>query len=96
MAGSKSLSETMKVYLFSTEGQDETQQSKDEADCYNGSVDRSGTDPFELSRQASSTSVPDRIAVSPHQRVGLRVRRPSEDPAAVSEVRTDECWWEVS
>ena len=52
MAESKSLSETMKVYVFPTDGQDQTQQSQDEADCYSWSVDRTGTDPFELARQA--------------------------------------------
>ena len=52
MAGSKTLSESINVYVFASEGQDETQQSKDEAKCYNWSVDRTGTDPFELARQA--------------------------------------------
>jgi len=53
MAQSASLSATMNVHVFPREGQDEVQQSMDEAECYTWAVDRTGTDPFELSRQAN-------------------------------------------
>ena len=51
-AQSTSLSATMNVHVFPSKGQDEVQQSMDEAECYNWAADRTGTDPFELSRQA--------------------------------------------
>jgi len=46
------LASTMKVYVFPKDGQDSKQQSRDEADCYSWAVDNTGTDPFELSKQA--------------------------------------------
>jgi hypothetical protein len=52
MAQAESLSSTMNVHVFPREGQDEVQQSMDEAECYSWAADRTGTDPFELSRQA--------------------------------------------
>jgi hypothetical protein len=52
MAQDNGLSASMNVHVFPKEGQDEVQQSMDEAECYSWSVDRTGTDPFELSRRA--------------------------------------------
>ena len=52
MAQTNSLSATIDVHVFPREGQDEVQQSMDEAECYTWSADRTGTDPFELSQQA--------------------------------------------
>ena len=52
MAQASSLSATMNVHVFPSQGQDEIQQAMDEADCYGWAADRTGTDPFELSRQA--------------------------------------------
>ena len=46
-----SLSSTMEVYVFPKEGQDTSQQSKDEAECYEWAVGNVGTDPFDLSKQ---------------------------------------------
>ena len=48
----KSLSSTMEVYVFPTEGQDASQQSKDEAECYQWAVQNTGVDPFDLAKQA--------------------------------------------
>ena len=45
------LASTLDVYVFPTEGQDESQQSQDEAACYQWAVDSSGNDPFDLSKQ---------------------------------------------
>ena len=42
----------MNVYVFPTESQVATQQSKDEADCYNWAVQNTGNDPFSLMKQA--------------------------------------------
>jgi len=52
MAQSKSLSEIMNIYVFPKDEQDEVQQSADEAACYEWSMERTGTDPFELAREA--------------------------------------------
>ena len=48
----KSLSSTIEVYVFPTEGQDASQQSKDEAECYQWAVQNTGVDPFDLAKQA--------------------------------------------
>lgn len=52
LAQSQSLASTMDVYVFPTEGQDASQQSKDEATCYEWAVGNVGTDPFELEDRA--------------------------------------------
>jgi len=51
-SGQKSLAATMNVYVFPTQGQDATQQSKDEAECYSWAVKNVGTDPFQLGKQS--------------------------------------------
>ena len=48
----KTLAATMNVYVFPQQGQDATQQGKDEAECYQWAVQNVGTDPFELGKQA--------------------------------------------
>jgi Glycine zipper len=50
----KTIASTMSVYVFPTTGQDATQQSKDEAECYTWAVQNTGTDPFQLQKQAQS------------------------------------------
>ena len=50
-AQSQSLSSVMGVSVFPADGQDSTQQSKDEAECYSWAEDNSGVDPFELQKQ---------------------------------------------
>ena len=49
--GQKSLSSTLEVYTFPQKGQDASQQSQDEAECYNWAVSNSGSDPFNLQKQ---------------------------------------------
>ena len=51
VAQGQSLSSTMEVYVFPTEGQDSSQQSKDEAECYEWAVGNAGADPFDLAKQ---------------------------------------------
>jgi hypothetical protein len=51
-SGQKTLAATMNVYVFPTQGQTPEVQSQDEAACYNWAVQNTGTDPFELSKQA--------------------------------------------
>jgi Glycine zipper len=50
----KTLAATMNIYAFPTKGQTPEVQSKDEADCYSWAVTQSGTDPFQLSKQAEA------------------------------------------
>ena len=47
----KTLASTMEVFVFPTEGQDVSQQSQDEAACYEFANANTGTDPFQLSKQ---------------------------------------------
>jgi uncharacterized protein YcfJ len=70
MAQSTSLSSTMNVHVFPREGQDEVQQSMDEAECYSWAADRTGTDPFELSRQAQEQMAASDQAMAQAQSAG--------------------------
>ena len=51
VAQSQSLGSTMDVFIFPAQGQDSSQQSKDEAACYEWAVGNTGSDPFDLSKQ---------------------------------------------
>jgi len=53
-AEEQSLASTLQVYVFPTEGQDSSQQSKDEADCYQWAVSNTGSDPFDLSKKEAA------------------------------------------
>ena len=55
-SANKSLSSTLEVYTFPQKGQDASQQSQDEAECYNWAVDNSGSDPFDLQKQKSANA----------------------------------------
>jgi len=50
-AQQQSLGSTMDVYVFPAEGQEASQQSKDEAACYEWAAGNTGTDPFDLAKQ---------------------------------------------
>ena len=50
-SGQKSLAATMNIYAFPTKGQSPSQQSEDEAACYQFGVTNTGTDPFQLQKQ---------------------------------------------
>ena len=50
-AQSQSLGSTMDVFVFPAEGQDASQQSMDEAACYEWAAGNTGTDPFDLAKQ---------------------------------------------
>ncbi len=52
--GQKTLSATMNVHVFPGAGQDSSQQSTDEAECYNWAVNNTGIDPFDLAKQAQA------------------------------------------
>jgi hypothetical protein len=53
-AQTQSLGSTMDVFIFPSEGQDSSQQSKDEATCYEWAVGNTGSDPFDLAKQADA------------------------------------------
>ena len=55
-SGQKTLAATLEVYVFPTDGQDASQQSKDEAECYKWATENSGTDPFDLADKAQQDS----------------------------------------
>ena len=70
LAQTASLSATMDVHVFPSQGQDEVQQSMDEAECYNWAADRTGTDPYELSRQADEQLAASEQAMAQAQSAG--------------------------
>jgi hypothetical protein len=51
----KTLASTINVYVFPNSGQAASQQSKDEGECYNWAVTNTGSDPFELQKQAAAS-----------------------------------------
>ncbi len=51
-SGQKTLAATVGVYVFPSSGQDASQQSKDESDCYDWAVGNTGVDPFDLAKQS--------------------------------------------
>ena len=50
--GQKTLAATLDVYAFPQKGQEASQQSQDEAACYQWAVQNTGNDPFALQKQA--------------------------------------------
>lgn len=54
LAQEKTLAATMDVYVFPNSGQDSSQQSMDESECYNWAVTNVGTDPFQIAKQQQS------------------------------------------
>ena len=50
-AQGQSIASTMNVYVFPAEGQEPSQQSKDEAECYEWATGNTGVDPFSLADQ---------------------------------------------
>jgi uncharacterized protein YcfJ len=53
-SGQKSLAATMNIYAVPTKGQSPSQQSEDEAACYQYGVQQTGVDPFQLQQQAAA------------------------------------------
>ena len=50
----KTLASTMDVYVFPNEGQEASQQSQDESECYDWAVANVGADPFQLAKDADT------------------------------------------
>jgi hypothetical protein len=53
-AGQQDLAATLGVYVFPTSDQTPQEQNADEATCYDWAVQKTGTDPFEVSKQAQA------------------------------------------
>lgn len=53
-AQASSLASTVEVYVFPNSGQDASQQSQDESECYDWAVDNTGNDPFDLSKKVET------------------------------------------
>ena len=68
--GQKTLSSTMDVYVFPSDGQTAEQQSRDEAECYSWAVQNTGTDPFDLAKQAQQQQQEAEQAKQEAQNVG--------------------------
>jgi hypothetical protein len=52
--GQKTLASTLEIYVFPAAGQDATQQSQDEAACYDWAVGNTGSDPFQAQQQQTA------------------------------------------
>jgi hypothetical protein len=55
-SGQQSLAATVGVQVFPAAGQDSSQQSQDEAACYQWAVDNSGSDPFQVQQQEAANA----------------------------------------
>ena len=69
-AQQKSISSTLDMYAFPTEGQDSAQQSKDESACYEWAVGNTGSDPFEVSKQQAADAQQSQAEKQQAQQVG--------------------------
>jgi hypothetical protein len=69
-SGQKTLAATMNVYAFPTKGQDASQQSQDEAACYQYAQQNTGTDPFQLQQQAAAQAQQTAAAQQQAQQAG--------------------------
>jgi hypothetical protein len=69
-APQQSLASAIDVYVFPTQGQDAAQQSIDEATCYDWAVQNTGSDPFDLQKQAQQQQQQHQQAQQQAQHVG--------------------------
>jgi hypothetical protein len=53
-SGQHSLAGTLDIYVFPSKGQSATQQSEDEASCYQWAVSNTGSDPFAAQKQQAA------------------------------------------
>jgi hypothetical protein len=68
LARSQSLGSTMDMFIFPAQGQDSSQQSKDEAACYEWAVGNAGVDPFSLAKQEEANQQQAQAAAQAEQR----------------------------
>ena len=69
-SGQKTLASTVGVYVFPTAGQAAEQQNKDEGECYSWAVQQSGSDPFQVQKQAQQQQAQADAAKQQAQQVG--------------------------
>jgi hypothetical protein len=69
-SGQKTLAATMNVYVFPTKGQTPEVQSQHEMECYNWAVQNTGSDPFQLAKQAEQQQQQAQQAEQQAQQVG--------------------------
>lgn len=69
-AQSQTLGSTMNVYVFPAQGQDSSQQSKDEAECYQWAVGNTGSDPFDLAKQEQADQQQSQAEMQAAQQTG--------------------------
>lgn len=60
----KTLASTLEIYAFPKEGQSKEQQSMDEVACYEWAVEQTGTDPFDLKKQAEEQKAQNETAMA--------------------------------
>ncbi len=70
LAQSQTLGSTMDVYVFPAQGQDSSQQSKDEAECYQWAVGNTGSDPFDLAKQEQADQQQSQAEMQAAQQTG--------------------------
>lgn len=72
----KTLAATLDVFVFPAQGQNSSQQSKQEAECYNWAVNNTGNDPFSLQKdsaaQQQQTAAAKSDAAQPEKGAGAR------------------------
>jgi hypothetical protein len=69
-SGQKSLAATLSIYAFPTKGQTPSQQSEDEAACYQYAVQQTGVDPFQVQQQAQANAQQTAAAQQQAQQAG--------------------------
>jgi hypothetical protein len=90
----KSLAATLDVYAFPKQGQSASQQSTDEASCYQWAVSISGVDPFESAKQVQAAQeqamAGQQQAAAAGQGTGARGALRGAAGALISELASDD------
>lgn len=68
--GQTSLASSLEIYVFPQSGQDASVQSTDEASCYDWAVTNTGSDPFDLQKQAAADAQQSQEAMAAAQSAG--------------------------
>ena len=64
LAQSATFGAAVGVIVFPADGQEAAEQSRDEADCYNWAAGHTGSDPFQLERQAAEQQAASEAALN--------------------------------
>ena len=92
---SPSLASTLEVYVFPSAGQNASQQSKDESECYSWAVGNTGIDPFQVAKdteqQKQQAAQQEQAAKSGTQGAGARgAVRGAAAGALIGEIASDD------